>query len=257
MTELVIYEQPLSEYINICLRLEGLFQRIERIFQSPTELNIAVALEQFIAILALTERSDLKSRLAQALNSQLNKLQQFERNPDVDGSILSHYIDVIKNHAEQLSTLDGRIGQSLRDIPLLRLMHQQLNTPGGISIHMVPAYQLWLQQPLLERINMLKKWLEEIAFLYKINQSLLSGCRDQQAMMPIKAINGFHQQSLNTSPQVVMIRVGILKGEQRFAVTSVGKHRLSITFYQNKIHEGRQIHERDPNDFLFYLACCH
>ena len=257
MTELVIYEQPLSEYINICLRLESLFSRIEAILEQPSQLTIPMAMEYFITILALTERSDLKSRLAQALNSQMTKLQQFERNPDVDGSLLKDYIEVIRHHAERLGKLDGRIGHDLRQNPMLRQMQHQLASIGGITTHMVPLYHLWLQKPLRTQVAELKTWVSELAFLYQINQCLLSSCRDQQAMLPIQAVKGFHQQSFNTSPQIVMIRVGVIKGQNRFPVPSVGKHRVSITFYQQSELVTQIGHERDQDDFIFYLACCH
>lgn len=252
MKQLTIYEQPLKEHIRVCLRLEQLFHQLEQCINHPDVWASRSAVTTILEILDVVDRPDIKNKFAQALGNYTSSLTQLESNPNVDKVKLHSHLMKVDSIIDELHTSGQKMGKRLRENQLLHAIRQHSHSPGGACNFNTPAYYLWQQGSDQKRTSDLQLWSSEFVLLQKIVSTLLSITRKNQQLSPIQGENGFYQQSLDSNAGIQLIRVGLSAESEIYPVISVGRHRLSITFFTNCAHEG----ERHMHDLEFMLSCC-
>ncbi len=110
-----------------------------------------------------------------------------------------------------------------------------MNTPGGISNFAIPPYQLWSQQPLEQQQTTLQTWFDTFDQLQTIVNILLRLTRESAGPTLQIAHHGFYQETLATNICYQMIQVIIPKQINVYPEISVGRHRLSIYFFNLNI----------------------
>lgn len=73
-SDYITYEQPLSELMRVCLRLEQLFDKITLLKDNTATWQTQVLMTALIDILVVLDRPDLKGKLTKALNRLIEKL---------------------------------------------------------------------------------------------------------------------------------------------------------------------------------------
>ena len=86
----IIYEQPVSEHIRVCLRLELLFQQAKYRLQAGSVWDSRAAIITLIDILNLLDRPDIKTKLTKELCRYLSVLSRLEKTSEVDHQKLSN-----------------------------------------------------------------------------------------------------------------------------------------------------------------------
>ncbi len=249
------FEQPLNEHTRACLRLEHLFTQAKANLDSDTVWGSRSALVAIIEALNVIDRPDLKTKLANALSQQAEKLAQLEASPQVDSEKLRKVLHELDRFIDCLHGTKGKISQSLRANDFLNTIRQHLQNPGGACGFNTPAYHLWLQQPTSVRSNDLHAWYQEFEPLHGIISLLLQITRHNASLQTHQAEQGFFQLTLDPNIQFELIRVMLPADKKIFPEISVGRHRLVVRFLNHDI----TCRERPPQsreNIAFKLACC-
>lgn len=253
----VTYEQPLNENIRLFLRLEHLFNQLQYYLKVTTPQNCRLALETLLKIVDVSDRPELKAKLAQAINQQAAVLAQLECSPQVDIQKLQdilHQLDCLTDAIHQSGRM--KIGEDLRQDPFLKQIRMQLNNPAGPCNFTVPAYTLWLHLPEERRKADLSKWKTEFNLLEKIVNTILKLSRDSAPAQKVVANNVFYQQSLDPNSPCQMVRISLPVNLNIYPEISVGKHRLSIRFRPLFSEQDNEHWKNIQNEFPFQLSCC-
>jgi cell division protein ZapD len=252
-TETIVYEQPLNEYIRFCLRLEYLFAQVKYYLDKQSHWDIHSTLATIIEIVNTIDRPDIKSKLTNALHLHLSALSELQASPGVNKGKLQNILHQLNQSIAVLHNTQGKLGQCLRDNEFLASIRQRMNIPGGTSNFAIPAYYLWLQQPLEQQQKTLRIWFSTFQQLQTIINLLLQLTRESAVPILQIAHQGFYQEMLATNISYQMIRVIIPKRNNIYPEISVGRHRLSIYFFNLDIaNRATQVND----NVEFELARC-
>lgn len=232
------YEQPLNEPIRLCLRLEHLFLQADHSLGGSTPCDARLCLQAVLEILSVMDRPDLKTKLVTALTAHAKRLTQLEANPEVDNHKLEQLLNQLDSLIDQLHGDSKKMAASLRADPFLSTVRQFSANPGGACNFSVPRYQCWLTQPANHRRATLDHWLATLRPLRAAMTLLLQLTRAQAMQKNVLAKQGFYQAALDPAQQLQMIRVCLGSPNENmtpmpvYPEISIGRHRLSIYFYQ-------------------------
>lgn len=249
----IIYEQPLTEHLRICLRLEQLFLEAQHAIAQSSEIDARAALIAILEIVNIMERPDLKTKLVKALGQEASRLSLLEQVPDIDNKKLKELLNDLDKLSDYLRSSPGKLVQSLRENEFLNNIRLQLSRPGGPNDFSAPAFHFWLCQSNEQRNRDLLKWFAELERVQAITNVLLQLARETGKFHLKFATQGFYQETLDLSLPYQLIRVSLPVERKVFPEISVGRHHLAIHFFSPNF-EGRPI--RAAHDLQFKLACC-
>lgn len=229
--ETIVYEQPLNEYIRFCLRLEYLFAQVNYYFNKQSHWDVHSTLATIIEIVNTIDRPDIKSKLTNALHLHLSALSELQASVKVNKDKLQNILNQLNQSISVLHNTQGKLGQCLRDNEFLASIRQRMNIPGGTSNFAIPAYYLWLHQPLEQQQKTLRTWFNTFQPLQSIINLLLQLTRESASPILQTAHQGFYQEMLATNINYQMIRIIIPKRNNIYPEISIGRHRLSIYFF--------------------------
>lgn len=249
----IIFEQPLNEQMRLCLRLEHLFQQIEYHLDKDSLWDTRIVVNVLFDILNVIDRPDLKNKLGQTLNQYIAALMQLEQIPNVNKQKLRRMVDQLNKAMDMLHAIQGKVGQVLRENEFLVAIQQRLSIPAGTCCFSTPAYHLWLHLTPKARFKSLLNWCEPFEPLQKIINLLLRLTRDSSELKPKIAKAGFYQANLDPNISYQMIRIQVPLKYEMHPEISVGRHRLTIHFFElNPKGKANQT----KKDVEFSLACC-
>ena len=251
-SDAVVFEQPLNEQMRLCLRLEHLFQQIEYHLDKDSLWDARTVVNVLFDILNVIDRPDLKNKLGQTLNQYIAVFTQLEENPQVNKQKLRKMVDQLNKAMDVLHAIQGRVGQVLRDNEFLVAIQQRLSTPAGTCCFSTPAYYLWLHLSSKARFKHLLQWCEPFEPLQKIINLLLRLTRDSTELKAKVAKSGFYQANLDPNITYQMVRIQLPLKYEMYPEISVGRHRLTIHFFEiNPKGKANQT----KKDVEFSLAC--
>lgn len=251
-SEKIIFEQPLNEHIRICLRLEHLFAQIRHHIDLSSEWDSRAVIQAILDILAVIDRPDLKNKLVQALHQYLAALMQLEQLPRIDKQKLHRTIAQLNSYIDILHSNRSKIGQELRENEFLTAIQQRTYTPAGTCSFSIPAYHSWLQQPEKSRSQILYQWVKQFDELKNAVYLLLALSRESSEPKHEIAKGGFYQTNLDPNAPYQMIRIELPINTKYYPEISVGRHRLSIHFFELNSKERAM---QTKNDIPFLLTC--
>ena len=253
MNKPVIYEQPLNEVIRACLRVEQLFQEIDRQLDDTSQSGTRRLMTCIVDVLQLLDRPDLKSKLAKELSHHLSTLTRYNDVPEIDVKKLQQLVQQLEELSRSLIDSSVKIGHRLRDIELLNMLRLHLASPGGGCGFDLPLYHYWLQQPMEIRQRTITDWLSDFTQIRTAIDIVLDLVRKNAKTDEKSAIHGFYQELLDPQSNLRMIRIGIPTDINAYPEISVGRHFLSIRFYTPNIEK------RPPQyteNLSFWLSYC-
>ncbi len=157
---MITYEYPLNERIRTLLRLEDLFERTLHFMHGSGAAEHHVALLSLFEILEVAGRADLKFDLVQELERQRQILLSFRNNPQISEEALSGALYEIEQASSALLSMQGKIGQYLRDNEWLMAIKNRAVIPGGVCEFDLPAYHFWLNEDSSHRQAELETWIK-------------------------------------------------------------------------------------------------
>ena len=253
MNKSVIYEQPLNEVIRACLKLEQIFQEIDRRSDDTSAPGTRHLISCVVDALQLLDRPDLKTKLAKELNSHLTTLTRYSSMPEIDASKLKQLSQQLEELSRNLIDSNGKIGHRLRDIEMLNTLRLHLAAPGGGCSFDLPLYHYWLQQPADTRRSTIADWLTDFTPIRTAVTLLLDLVRKNAKIDEKDAVHGFYQELLDPQSNLRMIRIGLSPDIKAYPEISVGRHFLSVRYFLPTI-------EKRPSQYTenlsFWLAYC-
>jgi len=249
---MMIYEQPLNEQIRLCLRLEYLFSQVNYFISRDSSWDIHQSLKIIIEILQTIDRPDLKNKFFQILNQYSHILTKLKNIDGVDLQKLHDTIVQIDRLINSLHSNQKRIGQELKDNALLNAIQQRLQIPAGTCSFNLPAYHLWIQQVNFSKQQLIA-WLGNFDELQEITNIILKLIRDSSIFNYIETQDGFYQIGLDPNIPYQLIRIILPNEINVFPEISVGKHRLTVHFFNLKF-DGN--YNQVSNQIAFEISCC-
>ncbi|MCK4607953.1 MAG: cell division protein ZapD [Gammaproteobacteria bacterium] len=252
-SKMIIYEQPLNEYLRVCLRLEHLFACAKHYLNKQNEWDTRTAIATIIDVLNVFDRPDIKSKLTNAVHSHMAALSAMQQAPNIDNAKLQQLLQQLNSALNMLGKTEGKLGQTIRNHEFLAMIKQRLSVPGGTCNSVMPNYQLWLKQPFSEQQTILEDWLNSLTPLQRLTDLLLKLTRESAKPVLKIASNGFYQEML--APQIAyqLIRVAVPKESNLYPEISVGRHCISIYFYQFNLNARST---QTTEEVSFELSCC-
>lgn len=254
MSPTVCYEQPLNERVRALLRVEFLFQHIDRSLAETSAWGSRAVLQGLFDLLSLTARNELKGDLLKELERQLALLNRLRTHPDVHFLALDQALKEIGAAIQQIHRLDGAAADAVRQTDFLNAVYKRSQAPGGACQFDVPALHHWLHQEPRLRVDHLREWLAPFIPLRDAAAVLLRLIRDSAVPQPEIACRGFFQRGLARDPPYQLIRVLLARGSAVFPEISGGRQRFSIHFLEQSDPNRRAVQSVD--DIAFDLACC-
>lgn len=250
-----IYEQPVSEHMRVCLRLELLFQQGKYRLQAGSVWDSRSAVTTLIDILNLLDRPDLKTKLTKELCRYLSVLSRLEKTVDVDHQKLSALLIELENVIDSLQVMQGKFGQNLRDSDFLSGIRQHQANPGGISEFDSPAYHLWLKYSVQQHQKDLENWFKEFDPIQSAVNIILKIVRNSASSENQIARDGFFQAVMDGSAACQLIRVALPHNPSKlFPEISVGRSGVCVRFCRLENLEERPKQVRE--DIAFKLTSC-
>jgi cell division protein ZapD len=246
------YDYPFNERIRILLRLEDLFVKVQH-HAAGDEFNHHCALIAMFQILDLVDRSELKTDLLQELDRQKLVMDSLRGNPAIAAEVLNEVIDEIEKTTASLRTMNGRIGQPLRENEWLMSVKQRTAMPGGACEFDVPSYHYWLRQPPEARQANLTAWLAPLLPLYDGLRIILHILRGSGISTRYLAVQGAFQQMLGGAKPAQMLRVTLSGESPCFPEVSANKYAINIRF---NCLDGTQKPRPCEADVTFDLILC-
>lgn len=247
---LMTFEQPTSEVCRVLLRLERLFDELAQ-FSGRIE-NLPVAMRFLIDIISVLDRPDLKSKITQELHRFIAFLSKLQLNPGIDHAQLEATLQEFQRTLEYVGGLQGKLGQTLRDHEFLGNIRLRIYTPAGDCGFELPMYPQWLAQDEAKALKDFRAWQAELEPVQHLTHLLLKLIREGSEFREIVAEAGFYHETL-TNPNCQLLRLTYDTALGVYPEISVGKHRLSLRFY-NLTLEGRPA--QSSEDIRCRLACC-
>lgn len=227
---MVYYEQPLNERIRTFLRLEHLFQQADYHLAGDTIWDTRATMTSLIDIIAIFNRSDLKTEIIKELERHASNLAKMHQNPAVDLSRLTELLEQLTRLTQHFHGTNGQLGQQLRRNEFLTGITQRSSIPGGTCSFDSPEYHHWLQLPAEERQQTLKHWLSSFDRSRQAIDMLMQITRYSSAPTNEHAKSGFFQETLDSNSPCQFIRVGAADNIPFYVEISGGKHRFVIRF---------------------------
>lgn len=257
MTDIAIFEQPLSERYRLFLRVEQLFMRLEHHVAGENMWDTHAALQAMLELLQTVTRGDSKRELIKELDRQRTALSRFDDQPAVDRARLGNVLHELQGLIDTLHAKTGTLGQELRTNELITQLQQRATTGGYPGVIELPSYQQWLSRPAQERRRMMESWLQPLDAARQGTDRCLQLAREAADWQEREAQSGFHEQTLEAGPPIQLLRVRLdqsARDRSCFPEISAGRQRFTIRFFEQRDPGQRPNQTRDW--VRFELACC-
>lgn len=257
MTDIAIFEQPLSERYRLFLRVEQLFTRLDHHIGGENMWDTHSGLQAMLELLQTITRGDSKRELIKELDRQRIALSRFDDQPAVDRARLGNLLHELQRLIDSLHAHRGNLGQELRTNELITQLQQRATTGGFPGVIELPSYQQWLSRPSAERRRMMESWLEPLSAARHGTNRCLQLAREAADWQEHEARSGFHEQALEAGPPIQLLRVRMdqrARDRYCFPEISAGRQRFTIRFFEQADPAQRATQTRDS--VQFELACC-
>ncbi len=233
--DLLTYEHPTTELTRVCLRLEHLFNSIDRYLKTTDELASRTAIRTLIDILNVLDRPDIKSKFSQECHRLIKVFDKLQNSPAISHDTLQETLVELQHLQQYFIESQGKLAQSLRDTYFIANLRSHLTTAGGDSAFELPSFHYWLQQPVDNQQVIITDWLQTLVTIRQAVSLILKVTRHSAEPKRVTAENGYYHAVLSAPSQ--LIRIGIVPSHQVFPKVSAGKHRINISFLHPTRHE--------------------
>ncbi len=250
----VVYEQPLTERIRNCLRLEHLFVGIESGIHGGSAWDARGALTRILEVSDFLVRTDIKGALIKEMEREIATFNSLRNNPGVSPEALDKTFDTINDVLSKLKAPDCQPGNRLRNDELANQVRQRINIPGGTCSFDLPALHFWLNIEPELRAEQLAEWMQDLQIIDTATRTILGLIRGSSNPRTVTATQGFYQQQIDPAVPCQIVRVVLSPEVEIYPEISGGKYRFTIRFYTQRDTSSRAAQVKDDTEFE--LHCC-
>ena len=248
------YEQPLNERMRTFLRLEFLYRQTEYHVADNSDTASRRAVESLLEITAILGRGDVRSEVLKELERQIEQLNQFARNPDVDPRRLEGTIDELSTVRDGVNAIGPHYLQLLKDSEFLSAIKHRSAIPGGTCEFDLPLFSHWLRRPYEARREDIDAWLVDLRPLCGAVKHIMWLIRQSATPSDCVANQGMFQHALTRETPCRMLRVQVAEAFGVFPEISGSPQRFTIRFLSWQDVSRRPVQTRD--DIPFRLSIC-
>jgi cell division protein ZapD len=249
----ILYEYPFNERIRTYLRLEHLFLRLTELVSRESALDHHYALATLFEIMDVGARADLKSDVLKDLDKQKHVLDGYRGNPAIAEGVLDEVITQLDACFGALSSLPGKVGQSLTENDWLMSIRSRVGIPGGTCEFDLPAYYAWQHNSGDKRRADLVLWVAKLTPLVDSIHLLLKLLRDSGSPQKVIATGGQFQQNLPQGRTFQLLRLAL--DPQLGLIPEISGNRLMVSIRLMRQGDDDRLHA-SGEDSTFEVALC-
>lgn len=252
-TELVTFEQPLTEKVRTFLRLEFLFSQHQHHRNDASPFGARTTLHALLDILVVISRSDLKNEILKELTDQHAHLTRLAAKPGVDPELLKGVLSEITQAVSGMQQLATQFANSLlRGNDFLTTVLSRASIPGGTCAFDLPIYHHWLSRPHEQTRRDLDSWFADLRPFEQAVNLYLKLLRNSVPGQQAVARGGIYIQT----PQApcLLLRVTVPVAAAVYPEISAGKHRFTVRFMSAQDVNARS--HQVTSDVSFHIQCC-
>ncbi len=253
-SDIMHYEQPLSERMRTFLRLEFLYQQMLYNNEQEADWATRAIISTLLEVLAILSRGDVRSDVHKELDHQIGILERFQSQPGVDPGRLDALIHNLMASRTELSRIGTSFLQPVKDSEFLNAIKHRSAIPGGTCEFDLPVYNHWLRQPLSRRQQDLEKWTSCIRPVCDAVLELLWLIRESGEPQDKLAINGMYQHNMQKDSNCRLLRVSLDGNHSLFPEISGSQHRFTVRFLEWSSVNSRAV--QTGHDVPFQLSIC-
>ncbi len=226
-----LFEYPLSQPFRHFLRVESAFEQIGQLKSSNSHSALMSAVLQFVNLLELLTRVDIKTEIIKELESQTQHYRHLKNNPAVDSQKLNNFLAQLEKLHRWAIAYQGRLGDDLRSQSFIQnIMSKQSLQTGVISCDSPELY--YFSKLTIESLqNYLGQWMEKLEGLKTSIQVILRLTRELSFFQDAYAPMGDYLIE-KPNPGLSLVRIQVPGDTKLFPEISAGKHRIAIHFYR-------------------------
>lgn len=252
--QLAEYEQPLNERMRTFLRLEFLYQQLLYNCELDNDWATRNATTSLLEIMAILMRGDIRSDVRKELDQQIEILEKFQAQPQVDKKRLGTLIGNLAASRDEVDAVGSNFLQVLKDSEFLNSIKHRSAIPGGTCEFDLPEYSHWLRQPFARRQEDMTKWLDIIRPVCDAVIELLWLYRESAQPADKVAINGMYQHRMQKDVSCRLLRVTLPVASKLYPEISGSQHRFTIRFLEWSTIESRAV--QTGHDVDFQISVC-
>ncbi|MCA0404436.1 MAG: cell division protein ZapD [Proteobacteria bacterium] len=238
----IIFQLPTHFLPKISLRLEHLYQTIDKACEEHHPIIHHYALKNLLDMLVLIEKPELKSRF-------LKEFMHIEHSAKLKNK--PQMAEALHKQIHDLTKMVGRFGNDIHANPFLQSVRQNQPTVGNECEPTLPNLILWLEANPALRQHELACWLHKLRFLYDTVFLYLSIIRESAEFHKIQLNNGFYQASLPPKSTCHLIMLKINKNAGIAPHMQLGHHGLSL-----RLSDAKTLKEIHDDNINLALAIC-
>lgn len=248
------YEQPLNERMRTFLRLEFLYQQLLYNSEFESDWATRATIASLLEIMAILTRGDVRSEICKELDRQIDGLQRFQSQPEIDTRRLDTLIRNLVITRDDLISVGNNFMQPLKDSEFLNAIKHRSAIPGGTCEFDLPEYNHWLRQSFSRRQQDIQGWIQTIRPLCDAVLEMLWLIRESATPVERVATGGMYQHSVQKDVQCRLLRVSVLDDSRWYPEISGSQHRFTVRFL-----EWSNINKRasqTSEDVSFMISIC-
>ena len=248
------YEQPVSERMRTFMRLEFLYQQM--LYNSELEHNWATraTISGLLEIMAILSRGDVRSEIHKELDHQLDVLQRFQSQPNVDARRLDTLIRNLIDSRAEVDNIGTQYLRPLKESDFLTGIKNRSAIPGGTCEFDLPEYSHWLRQPHARREQDLLKWIGSIRPLCDAVSEALWLIRESAQPVEKLAVGGMYQHNMQKDTHCRLLRINLPDNSTLYPEISGSQHRFTVRFLEWSTIDSRALQTK--HDVPFQLSIC-
>lgn len=248
------YEQPLNERMRTFMRLEFLYRQM--LYNSELEADWATraATSSLLDIMAILTRGDVRSEVHKELDQQLDMLERYKTQPEVDDKRLNTLMGNLVASRREVDQAGTGFLQPLKDSEFLSAIKHRSAIPGGTCEFDLPEFSHWLRQPFARRQKDLLHWLGVIRPVCDAVVELLWLIRESAQPADKVAINGMYQHRMRKDLGCRLLRVTLADTTPLYPEISGSQHRFTVRFLEWSAIDRRAV--QTGHDVSFQISIC-
>lgn len=233
--DFVKYEHPLNEKIRIFLRMEYLWQELEKCLQMESDISCMYGLNFLLQLLEINDRFDLKSDAIKYTDKLIVKFHKLRNNPDADVEKIDEIITILKNSLVRMKSVVGKLSAGIGSNEWLSTIRQKVLLPGGTCPSDLPFLYYWQKFPLTLKVNQILEWREVFHPLVDSIKKVLFYTRQTSKVYEVSALNGNYQKMIDNQyePQIIIVEVPAKLNI--YPEISGNRYRIAIRFLQTDL----------------------
>jgi cell division protein ZapD len=248
------YEQPLNERMRTFMRLEFLYQQFLFSYEFDSVWATRASISSLLEIMAILTRGDVRSEVHKELDQQIESLEKFRSQPEVDSGRLGTLLANLVASREEIDAVGTQFLQPLKDCEFLSSIKHRSSIPGGTCEFDLPEFSHWLRQPFDRRQQDVAKWVSVIRPLCDAVTEMLWLIRESAQPVDKTAINGMYQHRMQKDASCRLLRVTLPAGSSLYPEISGSQHRFTIRFLDWSTIDARAV--QTGHDVKFKLSIC-